>query len=45
MPFNNGELPSLKDIFKNLVDELNRLLLIIWLITLIISLKNGMILL
>lgn len=38
MPFNNGQLPSLKDIFKNLVDELNRLLLIIWLITLIISL-------
>ncbi len=38
MPFNNGELPSIKDILKHFIDELNRLILVIWLITLIISL-------
>lgn len=38
MPFNNGELPSLKSILGNLVDELNRFLIIIDLILIIISL-------
>ena len=37
MPFNNGELPSIKDILKHFIDELNRLLIVLWLITLIIS--------
>lgn len=38
MPFNNGELPSLKSILGNLVDELNRFLIIIDLILIIVSL-------
>lgn len=38
MPFNNGNLPSIKDLLKYFIDELNRLLLFIWLITFIISL-------
>ena len=37
MPFNNGELPSIKDVLKYFIDELNRLLIILWLVTLIIS--------
>lgn len=38
MPFNNGELPSLKSILSNLLDELNRFLIIIDLILIIVSL-------
>lgn len=38
MPFNNGQLPSIKTILLNLIDELNRFLITIWLITFIISL-------
>ncbi len=38
MPFNNGQLPSIKDIFKHFVDELNRLLIVLWLIMFIVSL-------
>lgn len=37
MPFNNGQLPSIKTLLLNLIDELNRFLLIMWLITFIIS--------
>jgi DNA-directed RNA polymerase subunit RPC12/RpoP len=37
MPFNNGKLPSLKSILGNLVDELNRFLIIIDLILIIVS--------
>ena len=38
MPFNNGQLPSFKSIIKNLIDELNRFLIIIDFIFIIISL-------
>ncbi len=37
MPFNNGQLPSIKTLLLNLIDELNRFLLIMWLTTFIIS--------
>lgn len=37
MPFNNGELPSIKSILKNLIDNLNRFLLVIMLILIIIT--------
>ena len=37
MPFNNGQIPSIKDILKNLIDELNRFLLIILLVLVIIT--------
>lgn len=38
MPFNNGQLPSLKSILYSLIDELNRLLIIIDIILIIVSL-------
>lgn len=37
MPFNNGQLPSLKTILKTLVDDLNRFLIIIDIILIIVS--------
>lgn len=37
MPFNNGQLPSLKSILKTLIDELNRFLIIIDIILIIVS--------
>jgi hypothetical protein len=37
MPFNNGELPSIKSILKNLIDALNRFLIVILLILIIIT--------
>lgn len=37
MPFNNGQLPSFKSIFNNLVDELNRFLIIIDIILILLS--------
>ena len=38
MPFNNGQFPSLKSILGNLVDELNRFLIIIDITLIIVSL-------
>ena len=37
MPFNNGQLPSLKSILYSLIDELNRFLIIIDIILIIVS--------
>ena len=37
MPFNNGQLPSLESILYSLIDELNRLLIIIDIILIIVS--------
>lgn len=38
MPYNKGQLPNIKTILLNLVDELNRFLLILWVVFLLISL-------
>ncbi len=38
MPFNNGQLPSLKSILSNLIDDLNKFLIIIDIILIIVSL-------
>lgn len=37
MPFNNGQLPSIKEILKNLIDELNRFLLVLLAILIIVA--------
>ena len=37
MPFNNGQMPSFKSILNNLVDDLNKFLLIIDIILIIVS--------
>lgn len=37
MPFNNGQLPSLKSIINNLIDALNRFLLVILIILVIVT--------
>ena len=38
MPFNNGQLPSFKSIINNLVDDLNRFLIILDIVLIIVSL-------